>query len=452
MFPAETYAARRRVLAERIGDGLIVLVGLDLEPMNYADNPYPFWQDRSFLYYFGLDEPGLVGVLDAATGRATLFGHEPTLEEVVWMGPQPSLAERAERIGVPAWAPAGRFAEWIGERQREGAKLHFLPAFRASTRQKIAAWLGQAPGEVDGLVSRRLVEAVVAQRAVKSDEEVREIEAAMRITRAMHLEAMRVARPGVAEWEVAGAVEGAALRLGGRLSFPVIFSRRGEILHNHHYGNTLAAGDLVVHDSGGAAPSGYAGDITRTLPVGGRFDGRQRDVYRIVLEAETRAIEEVGPSVRYLDVHRFACRILAEGLAGLGLMRGDPAEAVEAGAHALFMPHGLGHMMGLDVHDMEGLDEDLVGYGDEMERSDQFGTKSLRLARTLEPGFVLTVEPGIYFIPPLIDRWRAEGRHAAFLDYDAIGAWKDFGGVRIEDDVLVTPDGRRVLGEPIPKA
>jgi Xaa-Pro aminopeptidase len=274
----------------------------------------------------------------------------------------------------------------------------------------------------------------------------------MAITRAMHLEGMRVARPGVAEWEVAGAVEGVALRHGGRLSFPIICSKHGETLHNHHYDNLLEAGDLVVLDTGGVAPSGYAGDITRTLPIGGRFDGRQRAIYDLVLDAEVRSVEAVRPGVTYREVHLAACRILAEGLCELGLMKGDPAEAVAAGAHALFMPHGLGHMMGLDVHDAEGLDETYAGYGSEMKRSEQFGLASLRLGRTLEPGFVLTVEPGIYLIPALIDRWKAENRHAAFIEYEELESWKTFGGVRIEDDVVVTTDGHRVLGDPIPKA
>lgn len=452
MFPPETYVERRRVLAERLESGLVLFVGSDLEPMNYADNPYPFWQDRSFLYYWGLDEPALAALLDVESGAATLFGSEATLDDVVWMGPQPSLAERAARAGADASASIGGLADRLRSAAESGRRVHSLPLYRAASRLKLQDWLGIPAAEADAHASRPLIEAVVAQRSVKSRDEVAEIEKAMAITRAMHLEAMRVARPGRAEWEVAGAVEGVALRHGGRLSFPVIFSKHGETLHNHHYGNTLEAGDIAVHDSGGVSPSGYAGDITRTLPIGGRFDERQRAIYRTVLEAESRAITEVRPGVRYLDVHLFACRILAEGLTDLGLMRGDPAEAVAAGAHALFMPHGLGHMMGLDVHDMEALDEDLVGYGDELARSDRFGLRSLRLARTLKPGFVLTVEPGLYFIPPLIDRWREEAKHADFLDYEAIEGWKDFGGVRIEDDVVVTEDGRRVLGEPIPKA
>ncbi|MGW8282479.1 MAG: aminopeptidase P family protein [Gemmatimonadota bacterium] len=452
MFEASTYVDRRRQLCERIGSGVILFVGNDLTPMNYPDNPYPFWQDRSFLYYWGLDEPGLAGLLDADTGEATLLGHDPTIDEVVWTGPQPSLASKAERIGASGPAPietiAGRIEALIGS----GREIHQLPQYRAANRIAVAGWLGIPVADIDSTVSRPLVEAVVDQRIIKTEEELEEIEKAMAITRAMHLEGMRVARPGVAEWEVAGAVEGMALRRGGRLSFPIICSKHGETLHNHHYPNTLSSGDILVLDTGGVAPSGYAGDITRTLPIGGRFDERQSVIYELVLEAEIRSVEAVRPGVRYLDVHLGACRILAEGLTDLGIMKGDPAEAVAAGAHALFMPHGLGHMLGLDVHDGEALDENYTGYGTELERSTQFGLASLRLGRSLKPGFVLTVEPGLYFIPALIDRWQADGMHESFIDYGVLGNWRDFGGVRVEDDVVVTADGKRILGEPIPKS
>ncbi len=452
MFEAGTYTDRRNDLARRVGSGVLLFVGNDLEPMNYADNPYPFWQDRSFLYYWGLDEPGLAGLIDLESGDATLFGHDPTIDEVVWTGPQPSIASKAERIGATRSEPIETLPERLRSLRSSGRPVHILPLYRASSRIRVAEWLGITVSAVDELVSRPFIEAVVDQRIVKSDEEIAEIEKAMAITRAMHLEGMRVARPGVAEWEVAGAVEGVALRHGGRLSFPIICSKHGETLHNHHYHNTLEAGDLVVLDTGGVSPSGYAGDITRTLPIGGRFDDRQRAIYDLVLDAEVRSVEAVRPGITYREVHLDACRILAEGLGALGLMKGDPAEAVAAGAHALFMPHGLGHMMGLDVHDAEGLDETYAGYGSDMKRSEQFGLASLRLGRTLEEGFVLTVEPGIYLIPALIERWKADGRHASFIDYDELESWKEFGGVRIEDDVVVTAAGHRILGEPIPKA
>jgi Xaa-Pro aminopeptidase len=452
MFAADTYIRRRQILRERLESGVLLFIGNDLEPMNYPDNPYPFWQDRSFLYYWGLDEPGLAGTIDLDSGDAVLFGHDPTIDEVVWTGPQPSIASKAERIGATAAEPIESLPERLRVLRSSGRQVHLLPLYRASSRIRVSEWMGIGLSEVDGLVSRPFIEAVVDQRIIKSDEEIVEIEKAMAITRAMHLEGMRVARPGVAEWEVAGAVEGEALRRGGRLSFPIICSKHGETLHNHHYDNTLEDGDLVVLDTGGVSPSGYAGDITRTLPIGGGFDDRQRAIYDLVLEAEVRSVDAVRPGVAYSEIHLAACRILADGLRAIGLMKGDPAEAVAAGAHALFMPHGLGHMMGLDVHDAEGLDETYAGYGSDMQRSEQFGLASLRLGRILEEGFVLTVEPGIYLIPALIDRWKAEDRHTAFIEYDELESWKTFGGIRIEDDVVVTADGHRVLGEPIPKA
>jgi Xaa-Pro aminopeptidase len=452
MFEAGTYTNRRDSLAKRVQSGVLLFIGNELEPMNYADNPYPFWQDRSFLYYWGLDEPGIAGLIDAESGEATLFGNDPTIEEVVWTGPQPSLASKAERIGASTSQPLASLAEKIRAIQDSGRRIHLLPLYRASSRIRAADWLGVAEPQIDSFVSRPFIEAVVDQRIIKSAEEILEIEKAVAITRAMHLEGMRVARPGVAEWQVAGAVEGMALRHGGRLSFPIICSRHGETLHNHHYDNTLAAGDIVVLDTGGVSPSGYAGDITRTLPIGGRFEQRQRSIYELVLDAEVESVKAVRPGVTYRDVHLGACRILATGLTDLGIMKGDPEEAVAAGAHALFMPHGLGHMMGLDVHDGEGLDEDYVGYGNEFPRSEQFGLSALRLGRTLQEGFVLTVEPGLYFIPALIDRWQAENLHDAFIDYGELDSWRDFGGVRIEDDVVVTADGNTVLGEPIPKS
>jgi len=315
----------------------------------------------------------------------------------------------------------------------------------------LARMLGIPGLSTDDHVSRPLIEAVIDQRLYKTDEEVAEIEIAIDISYDMHTLAMHLVRPGMVEREVAGAVEGVVLSRGGLTSFPIIFSVRGEVLHNHGYDNVMKDGQLAVHDSGATSPLGYASDITRTMPVSGRFDTRQREIYEIVLGALTTATAAMKPGIPFRDVHFIACRKIASGLKDLGIMKGDIDEAVAAGAHAICMPHGLGHMMGLDVHDMEGLDENLVGYGKEFERSTQFGTAYLRAARTLEPGFVLTVEPGCYFIPQLIDKWRTEGTNAEFLDFDRLDSYKGFGGVRIEDDVLVTADGHRVLGPPIPK-
>ena len=450
MFDAATYAARRRTLADTLGDGLVLIPGHDAAPMNYAGNVYAFRQDGTFLYVAGLDTPGLALVLDAATGEATLYGHEPTLDDVVWEGPLPTLAERAARSGIEYTAPLADLGGALADARRAGRTVHALPPYRGATRLQVAGWLGVAP---DALTpSPDLLDAVIAQRLVKTDAEVAEIEVAVAIAGDMHRLAMRMAQPGTTEQAVAGAMEGLALGRGSYPSFPIILTRRGEVLHNHATDAVLQAGDLMLADAGAVAPgTRYAADITRAAPVGGTFSERQRAVYQTVLDAQLAAIDASRPGVPFRDVHRLAAVRLAEGLVSMGLMTGDPEAAVEAGAHALFFPHGLGHPMGLDVHDLEALGEDRVGYGEGIARSEQFGTAYLRFGRPLREGHVMTVEPGLYFIDALIDQWRGEGRHAAFLAYDEIDRWRGLGGVRIEDDILITADGHRVLGPPIPK-
>ena len=450
MFASDTYAARRAALAEAVGTGLVVLLGNDAAPMNYAGNVYAFRQDGSFRYYAGLDAPGLALAVDAETGAATLYGYEPTLDDVVWEGPLPALADRAASVGIDRTAPPERLAEDVRAAQRAGRVVHTLPPYRGAGRLKLAALLDQAPDAVGA--SDALRDAVIAQRLVKTDEEVAQIEAALEIAADMHTLAMRLAQPGRTEREIAGAMEGLALGRGSHPSFPIILTRRGEVLHGHPGGAVLEAGDLVLADAGAVAPdSGYAADITRVSAVGGAFSDRQRAVVEVVIDAQEAAIDACRAGRLFRDVHRLACVRLAEGLGALGLMTGDPEEAVAAGAHALFFPHGLGHPIGLDVHDLEGLGEDHVGYDDEVRRSDQFGTAYLRYGRRVEAGHVMTVEPGVYFIGALIDTWRGEGRHAQFLPYDEIDRWRGLGGVRIEDDVLVTDGSPRVLGPGIPK-
>ncbi len=451
MFEASTHIERRKGLRERVGSGLILFLGNDPAPMNYPDNSYHFRQDSSFLYYFGLDQAGLAAVIDVDSGEEIVFGHEPTVDEIVWTGPLPTLIEECAHVGVYRCDEPEKLDEVLRSARDAGREIHFLPQYRAWNRIKLARLL-RIPGlTTDDHVSRPLLEAVIDQRLYKTDEEIAEMEIAIDISYDMHTLAMHMIRPGMVEREVAGSVEGIVLSRGGLVSFPVIFSVRGEVLHNHTYENVMKDGQLAVHDSGATSPLGYASDITRTMPVSGRFDTRQREIYDIVLNALETSTAAMKPGIPFRDVHFVACRVIASGLKDLGIMTGDVDEAVAAGAHAICMPHGLGHMIGLDVHDMEGLDENLVGYGKEFERSTQFGTAYLRAARTLEPGFVLTVEPGCYFIPQLIDKWRAEGTNAEFLDFDRLDSYKGFGGVRIEDDVLVTGDGHRVLGRPIPK-
>ena len=451
MFSAETYAERRKKLREQVPSGLLLFLGNDESPMNYPANVYPFRQDSTFLYFWGLDIPGLVAVLDVDSGEEWLFGDDLTVEDIVWTGPQPTLAEWAEKVAVKNTAPLARVSEVLNGALQAKRRVHFLPPYRPEHRLKLQEWLGIRATFVDRYISENFIRAVVDQRSVKSDEEVAQIEAALEVSHEIHTRAMRVTRPGRYEFEIAGLLEGIALARGTRFSFPPIFSVHGETLHNPYHLNKIADGDLVVSDSGVETPMHYASDITRTFPASGRFTERQRAVYEIVLDAQTRAIGAIQPGVPYREVHMLASLTIAEGLKGLGLMRGDLEEAVAQGAHALFFPHGLGHMMGLDVHDMENLGEEYVGYDAETKRSEQFGLSYLRLARRVQPGFVMTVEPGVYFIPELIDQWKAQHKFEEFIDYAEVEKYRGFGGIRIEDDVLVTEEGHRVLGRPIPK-
>ena len=451
MFRPATYQERRRVLRSRFSSGLLLFPGSDETPLNYSANGYYFRQDSSFLYYWGLDEPGLVALIDIDAGTETLFGTERDLDDEIWMGPCPPLAERAARAGIGNVRPRSELAAVMTAAQKARRHTHFLPQYRAEARLFIEEHLGILASAVGHHASNDLIRAVVAQRSIKTDEEVAEIEKAIAVSREMYQLAMRMTAPGLIEQQIVGAVEGLALARGARTSFPTIFSVRGETLHNHDHSGAMGEGQLALLDSGVESPLHYASDITRAFPVSGRFDARQKAVYEIVVAAQEKAISLIAPGVPYRDIHLAAARVMAEGLIGLGLLRGDPAKIVEAGAHALFFPHGLGHMLGLDVHDMEGLGENFVGYDAEFSRSSQFGLAFLRMGRRLEPGHVVTVEPGLYFIPALIKVWRAEQRHIEFIDYAKAESFIGFGGVRIEDDVAVTRDGRRVLGPPIPK-
>jgi Xaa-Pro aminopeptidase len=453
MFAAETYIARRRGLAEQFNDGLLLFIGNGLSLANGPATPYPFRQDSSFLYYWGLDFQDLAAVIDIDAGGETVFGNDPDADNIVWTGPQIPLSEQCRRIGVATARPLARLFEVVAAAIQAGRRVRFLPPYRHGTRFLLESLTGIRADALERHASTAFIRAVIAQRSVKSDEELREIERAVDLSGEMHVLAMPLARPDADARAVAAAMAQRAYgKAGCRLAYPSIVTVRGEILHSLDHVDHLSRGDLVVNDTGAESPRHYASDITRTIPVGGRFSPRQRDIYALVLNAQQRAIDALGPGTAFKDVHRTACRALVEGLTDLGLMRGDTDAAVKAGAHALFFPHGVGHMMGLDVHDMEDLGEDLVGYTAQIPRSEQFGTRWLRLARPLAPGFVVTVEPGIYFIGSLIDRWRAENRFAAFIDYAAIEEWRDIGGIRIEDNFAITADGSRLLGRPIPKA
>jgi len=448
MFAREIYIRRRERLRARVQSGLILLLGNEESSMNYAANTYPFRQDSTFLYYFGLDQPGLAAVIDAEEGAECVFGDDPTVEDIVWTGSVLLLRDRCELVGVTQTAPSGELKQVLDKAVRQGRTIHFPPQYRAENVLKIGQlWSPAAPPAP----SMSLIKAIVEQRSIKAPEEISQIEGALAISRQMHIMAMRMARAGRIEREVAGTMEDIALSHGVRLAYPAIFSVHGETMHNPCYDNVLKAGDIVVNDSGAESPLHYASDITRTIPVGGRFSQRQREVYSIVLDAQEKALGMARPGVEWREVHRQAAVALMEGLKGLGLIRGDPEEAVAAGAHTMFFPCGVGHMMGLDVHDMEALGEEYVGYTDAIRRNPEFGWRYLRLAKAIEPGFVITVEPGIYFIPQLIDQWRAEDKCGRFINYDKVEKYRDFHGVRVEDNIVVTADGCRVLGRPIPK-
>jgi Xaa-Pro aminopeptidase len=453
MFSPETYSRRRQALldAEAPASGLVVLLGNEDTAMNYRDNPYPFRQDSTFLYYVGPDTPGLAALIDLDAGHTRLYGDDPGLDDVIWMGERPSIQALAERAGIKATAPLSDLSEQVADAIEANRPVHFLPPYREAQARRLAALTGIRPERVPAYASPSLLDTVVHHRSVKSAEEIDQIETAVRTTVRMHRSAMRRAHPGRPERDLAGMLSGMAEAQGRGLSFRPTCSIHGEILHNHDYSRTMQSGDLLLVDAGATSPEYYAGDVTRVTPVEGTFTDRQRRVYEAVLAAQTAAIEAIEPGIPFREVHLLACRVLTEHLKALGLMTGDVDEAVAAGAHALFFPHGLGHMMGLDVHDMENLGEDRVGYAADQERSSQFGLHTLRLARPLRTGYVVTVEPGCYFIPALIEQWRSEGKHEAFIDYDAVADFVGFGGIRIEDDVLVTDEGPQILGPDLPK-
>ena len=447
MFETSVYKNRRARLKEKVKSGLVLILGNGEAPANYTDNTYKFRQDSSFLYFFGLNQPGFAGVIDIDSGDEYIFGNDVDMDDIIWMGPQPSVKDMAARAGVAKTAPFARLADCMKTAISQGRRIHFLPPYRFRNMLLLEELLGIRPALVKNYASLELIKAVVDLRSVKEPCEIEEITKACNIGYEMHTAAMRNCKPGVKEQYIAGLIEGIAASYGSMVSFPVILSQNGETLHNHDHSQILQEGRMMLTDAGAEEVSHYCSDFTRTVPVGGKFLTRQKEVYNIVLAANNKAIEIAKPGVTYQYVHLEVCKVLAQGLKDLGLMKGDVNEAVAAGAHALFMPHGLGHMMGLDVHDMEDLGQIYVGYDDETRPIDQFGTSSLRMGRRLQEGFVITDEPGCYFIPALIDQWRAQGIHKEFLNYDKIETFKDFGGIRLEDDILIIPGGSRFLGD-----
>ncbi|MEJ5994112.1 aminopeptidase P family protein [Pedobacter sp. Du54] len=441
MFSKEEYNNRRNRLKSNFKSGILLFLGNEESPINFFDNTYHFRQDSSFLYYFGINAPKLAAIIDIDEDKTIVFGDEMSLDEIVWMGRQQTLQDKALQADVKQVEPSNRLSAYVKSAQDKKREIHFLPPYRAENKIKLASLHLDAP-------SLTFIKAVVAQRSIKSNIELAELDLASSISADMHILAMELAKPGMKEQEIAAALQQVALKDGGNLAYPVILTVNGQILHNHYHGNTLKEGDLVLNDSGAETTMGYAGDLTRTFPAGKKFTTLQKEMYSVVLDAYSASVQALKPGIKYLDIHYTACLKLAEGLKGLGLMKGNLQDAVAQGAHALFFQCGTGHMMGLDVHDMEDLGEQYVGYTEEFKKNTtQFGLKSLRLGKQLETGFVITVEPGLYFIPELIEKWKAEHKFAEFINYDKVDEFKTFGGIRVEDDYVITANSYRKLGK-----
>lgn len=447
MFSAKTYTARRATLRTKIGGGLILLPGNTSAPNNYPNNAYYFRQDSTFLYYFGLNLPALVGLIDTESGEEMLFGDDFTVEDIIWTGPQPTLHELGAQAGITAAFPLVELADRLRKAIAQGRRIHYLPPYRGETKLQLSELLGIAPALLHDYKSVDLMLAVAEMRETKSAEEIEEMERAFRIGCRMHTLAMKMCRPGVVEREIAGAIEGVAKSMGSGLSFPSIVSQHGETLHNLCADGVLESGRLLLCDAGAETMDNYCSDHTRTYPVSGKFTARQREIYEIVLAAHDHVARIVRPGMMYADVHNAACLKLAEGLIAVGLVDGSASDVVASGAMTLFMPHGLGHGLGMDVHDCEAMGERSFDFSAIAERAAASGTCIYRKAWRLRPGTVMTDEPGLYFIPALIDQCRAEGLYRGIVDYDALDAYRDFGGIRIEDDLLLTDDGCRMLGD-----
>lgn len=446
LFSKSTYVERRNELKKLVGSGLIVLFGNNDSPANYPSNTYKFRQDSSFLYYFGLHRNGLVGVIDVDNDREYLVGDEIDIEDIVWYGSVTSVAEMAEMTGVARTAAMRELPAVVESAKAQGEEVHFLPPYRFDNQIQIMDLLGIHPSQQKAVASLKLIAAVVKMRTTKTEEEIAELERAAEIGYEMHTTAMRLCRPGITEQYIGGMVDGIANAYGCMVSFQTIATQHGEVMHGNPSPAKLEAGRLMLVDAGAETNENYCSDNTRTTPVSGVFTQKQKDIYNIVVECHDHVLEVAKPGVKWWDVHFAVCRIITERLQQLGLMKGDVEESLKAGAHAMFLPHGLGHSMGMDVHDMEGLGQVYVGFDNEVRPSTQFGTNALRFGRRLQKGFVITDEPGIYFIPALIDDWKKNGTNAQFLNFDKIDEYRDFGGIRIEDDVLITDEGCRFIG------
>ncbi|MEG1563015.1 MAG: aminopeptidase P family protein [Bacteroides sp.] len=447
MFSKETYVQRRALLKKEIGSGVLLFLGNDECGLNFQDNTFRYRQDSTFLYFFGLSYAGLSAIIDIDEDKEIIFGDELTIDHIVWMGTQPTIKEKSELVGVTHTLPSAAIVSYLHKSVQKGQTVHFLPPYRAEHKLKLMDWLGLPPAHQEGSVS--FIRAVVGQRNHKSAEEIVEIEKACNITSDMHIAAIKAIRPGMRECEIAAVIEEVALAAGGDLSFATIATINGQTLHNHYHGNLIQSGQLFLMDAGAETEMGYAGDMSSTAPVDRKFTARQREIYDLQVAMHQASVDALRPGVPFVEVYDLSARVMVEGLKELGLMKGNAEDAVREGAHAMFYPCGLGHMMGLDVHDMENLGEQWVGYNGQP-KSTQFGRKSLRLGMPLEAGFVLTIEPGIYFIPELIDLWKGQHKFTEFLNYEKLETYRTFGGIRNEEDYLITDTGARLLGKKIP--
>ncbi len=447
MFTKDDYIKRRNALKSKLNNGVALILGNHDSSMSYPANIYRFRQDSNFSYFFGINAPGFAGLIDFESGEDYIFGNDFDIDDIIWMGPQPSVKELAEQVGVSKTGSTADLEDFMKKVVSQGRKVHFLPAYRGYRQVELQKLLGISVLETNKHLSQELVDAIISIREIKEVKEIEHLDAIQDVAYQMHTSAMKMAHDGVYEREIAGYIEGITLSHGGTTSFPIILSKRGETLHNEKHDLLLKTGDLMLTDAGYESPLNYTTDHTRVSPVGGKFSQKQREIYQIVLDANNNAFAATKPGTKYFDVHMVAAKTIVKGLSELGLMKGDIDEAVRAGAHALFFPHGLGHMMGMDVHDMEDLGQVNVGYDQTIRPSEQFGTAYLRLAKELKPGFVITDEPGIYFIPALIDKWQKENINHAFINFDKVNEYRDFGGIRLEDDILVTEEGCRLLGK-----
>jgi Xaa-Pro aminopeptidase len=443
MFQKNIYVQRREQLKKSLQSGVVLLLGNGEAPVNYAGNDYSFRQDSSFIYYVGLDTPDLAYILDIDNDKEYLLGNELTIDDIIWMGNLPSLKDRAAEVGIDTVMPSAQLSTLIPK----NAVIHYLKPYRYRNILLLSELFNKKPDKIIKGFSVELTKAIIKMRLIKSPKELIELEDAGRIGYAMHIVAMKMCHRGVSEQEIAGTIEGLAISQGSRVSFPTILSMNGQTLHNHNHSGTLKSGRLMLCDAGAENKNHYASDFTRTTAVGGKYTQQQKDIHNIVLKALNESIAMAKPGITYHSIHHEAYKIMAAGLSELGIMKGNADEAYEAGAFALFMPHGLGHAMGLDVHDMEDLGENFVGYDDETKRDTRFGYRSLRFGKRLEPGHVLTVEPGIYFIPQLIEKWEAEKINKKFICFSELEKYKTFGGIRLEDNIVITKDGCRLVYE-----